>query len=737
MLDLVESFAHINEHHAGIKCPTSVSSPSFGTVTTGINDVFSSRKYICNAGYQLQGVLCSSQVAPINGSIDTASVEINGATTFTCYSGYYVVGSSASVCLPNGTWSNAPPICKRIICPTTVPTPTYGAVTTGTDDVFSSRKYKCNHGYQLQGSSHAICLSTGSWSSPAPICKRVVCSHQNPPPNGAIASVSLEISGATIFTCSSGYKLLGSSASVCLPNGTWSNTPPTCESTSTQCPANPPPPFNGIVSPGGRNAFTTRTYSCNTGYQLSGATTTICQTTGAWSGTPPTCRRVVCSSQHAPSNGAIVSMSLEIYGATIFTCNSGYTLVGSSASVCLRNGAWSTSPPICQRIRCLSPLAPPINGNVSSGNAVFFSTREYSCSPGYEIYGAKSTVCQSDGNWSVSSPTCKEIKCDNLPSTPTNGFLAGQQNCLGSTRVLGCDEGYILHGSDRVIVCQADKTWSTTSATCVPRDCSTVAGPTNGMVFLTGYTVGATASFMCSHGYTLIGFSSATCNHGGVWSSPTPNCDRVMCPNVNAPANGAVSTGDTEVFTVRRFTCDTGFNLVGNPATVCMVTGTWSDGTPHCIEKTTTCPYLLAPANGFIDNGSLDVGSSREYSCSDGYITTDSTHTACLKNGQWSQSVPCCFTKHSTGQQAGASSSSSNIIAGVIGFCIGLLTPSALIVSYIARSRRRSRRITVTDNTVQQSALFTNTLTRSDVYQMDVTTIEPNLEPQYASLGQI
>ncbi|XP_065189553.1 P-selectin-like [Sycon ciliatum] len=272
---------------------------------------------------------------------------------------------------------------------------------------------------------------------------------------------------------------------------------------------------------------------------------------------------------------------------------------------------------------------------------------------------------------------------------------------------------------------------------CSARDCSTVAGPTNGIVFLTGYTVGATASFICSHGYTLIGFSSATCNHGGVWSSPTPNCDRVMCPNVNAPENGAVSTGDTEVFTVRRFTCDTGFNLVGNPATVCMETGTWSDGTPHCIEKTTTCPYLLAPANGFIDNGSLDVGSSREYSCSDGYMTTDSTHTACLKNGRWSQSVPCCFTKHSTGEQAASASSSSNIIAGVIGFCIGLLTPSALIVSYIARSRRRSRRITVTDNTVQQSALFTNTLTRSDVYQMDVTTIEPNLEPQYASLGQI
>ncbi|XP_065189555.1 CUB and sushi domain-containing protein 3-like [Sycon ciliatum] len=597
--------------------------------------------YSCNTGYQLSGatttvcqtsgtwsgapptctrVLCSSQVAPSNGAIASVSLEVYGAAIFTCNSGYNVVGSSASVCLPNGTWSISPPTCQRvqcpsivpspsfgsvlsgsnavfnsrkyechpgyqlegIKCPTTVASPNYGNVTTGTNDVFSSRKYICNAGYQLQGSSHTICLSTGEWSGPTPtckrvlcssqvapiygsvdtasleingatiftcysgyyvvgssvsvclpngtwsnsppICQRVVCSHQNPPPNGAIASVSLEINGATIFTCSSGYKLLGSSASVCLPNGTWSNTPPTCVSTSTQCPANPPPPFNGIVSPGGRNAFTTRTYSCNTGYQLSGATTTICQTTGAWSGTPPTCRRVVCSSQHAPSNGAIASMSVEIYGATIFTCSSGYTLVGSSASVCLRNGAWSTSPPICQRIQCPMTVPAPTDGNVTSGTNDVFISRQYTCNDGYKLQGSSHTICLSTGAWSGPTPTCKRITCS-----------------------------------------------------------ASLVNPTNGRVTAPANTAFSVSTYSCTPGYELVGHANTICLTSGQWSGQVPTCSKIACSSTpTAPTNGSLSPGGNDFLTVRTYSCNPGFQLIGDSTTVCQANRQWSDATTTC-----------------------------------------------------------------------------------------------------------------------------------------------------------
>ena len=57
----------------------------------------------------------------------------------------------------------------------------------------------------------------------------------------------------------------------------------------------PTNPVNGQVSHTSGTAFGhTATYICNTGYNLVGSSTRMCQATGAWSGSEPTCQRMNC-----------------------------------------------------------------------------------------------------------------------------------------------------------------------------------------------------------------------------------------------------------------------------------------------------------------------------------------------------------------------------------------------------------------------------------------------------------
>ncbi len=50
-------------------------------------------------------------------------------------------------------------------------------------------------------------------------------------------------------------------------------------------------PTNGALSTPNLNYLTIATYSCDTGYVLTGSAARTCQATGVWSGVAPTCPR--------------------------------------------------------------------------------------------------------------------------------------------------------------------------------------------------------------------------------------------------------------------------------------------------------------------------------------------------------------------------------------------------------------------------------------------------------------
>ena len=113
----------------------------------------------------------------------------------------------------------------------------------------------------------------------------------------------------------------------------------------------------------------TCSFTCNTGYELTGSDTRTCQSDGSWSGTDVICSRgkyttslqmlgifltVSCSSPTNPNNGMIKCSlgddAVPSYEDTCsFTCNTGYQLTGSDTRTCQSDGSWSGTNGVCRR----------------------------------------------------------------------------------------------------------------------------------------------------------------------------------------------------------------------------------------------------------------------------------------------------------------------------------------------------------------------------------------------------
>ena len=59
---------------------------------------------------------------------------------------------------------------------------------------------------------------------------------------------------------------------------------------------------------------------------------------------------MLCPELSAPENGDIGYDTIQHYytSRAIYSCNSGYMLEGSDTRMCQRNGEWSGTPPTCK-----------------------------------------------------------------------------------------------------------------------------------------------------------------------------------------------------------------------------------------------------------------------------------------------------------------------------------------------------------------------------------------------------
>ncbi|XP_054611728.1 complement factor B-like isoform X1 [Dunckerocampus dactyliophorus] len=97
---------------------------------------------------------------------------VDNETTYQCYSGYTMRGSSRRVCFPNGKWSGSTPICSRDsgndCADPGIPA---GAFRRGNSFRIDDKvKYSCKNGLFLVGSSERTCLENGQWTGTEPAC---------------------------------------------------------------------------------------------------------------------------------------------------------------------------------------------------------------------------------------------------------------------------------------------------------------------------------------------------------------------------------------------------------------------------------------------------------------------------------------------------------------------------------------------------------------------------------------
>ena len=132
------------------------------------------------------GVQCPTLDPPSNGGLEIAGpggYEV--VATYSCDTGFSLVGMSERSCQSDGTWSGSEPTCEvRMImfklsclkpfphsvnvCPTLVP-PANGNLVLSGNTFGETAGYTCNTGFILEGDSTLTCGGDGQWSG-SPTC---------------------------------------------------------------------------------------------------------------------------------------------------------------------------------------------------------------------------------------------------------------------------------------------------------------------------------------------------------------------------------------------------------------------------------------------------------------------------------------------------------------------------------------------------------------------------------------
>lgn len=315
---------------------------------------------------------------------------------------------------------------------------------------------------------------------------------------------------------------------------------------------------------------------------------------------------------------------------------------------CLCDGLCGLS---CLKPDLSCPELPKIeNGDYSpSKNSLFNTKVTYHCNPGFYLFGSRERLCQGDEEWSgtlvecLAEPQCRNPIQVNHARNPNDGTYRLHEKVNYS-----CYPGYQSRGNPEATCKLIEKNqtawvWSGNSFRCIPKSCGDPGQIENGKRHGESFIIASSVLYTCDEGFEMIGQARRYCQSDNHWSGQPPQCEPVTCNPTEHLENGKINYVYPLIYnSTVEYACDFGFRLVGPKRRRCGPEGKLVGEVPTCTEI--DCGELGPLANGYIKGYSTRMGDKKEFSCRDGmkFIGEHNT-TTCLESGSWSNSLPKCM----------------------------------------------------------------------------------------------
>ncbi|XP_071421096.1 P-selectin-like isoform X2 [Pithys albifrons albifrons] len=553
-----------------------------------------------------EAITCPVLSAPERGEMNCSHLHGNftfGSTcAFFCQMGFVLMGPKSSECVATGTWTGDIPHCEAITCPV-LNAPDKGELNCshlhGNFTFGSTCAFSCQKGFLMIGPDSRECMATGTWSEDTPHCEAIACPILSAPDQGELNCSHLHgnftFGSTCTFSCQMGFVLKGSETRECMATRTWTGDTPQCKAIT--CPVLSAPDWGELNCSHLHEDFafgSTCAFSCQMGFALIGSERRECMTTGTWTGNTTQCEAITCPVLSAPDQGELNCSHQHgnfTFGSTcVFSCQTGFALVGPESRECMATGVWTGGTQQCKAIAC-PVLSAPERGEMNCSHLhrdfAFGSTCTFSCQMGFALMGSESRKCTATGMWTGDAPLCEAITCPVL-SAPERG----EMNCshlhgnftFGSTCAFSCQMGFVLMGPKSTIKCSALTTPKMGQAAC--------SHP------IGNFTFGSTCTFSCQRGFLLMGPESRKCTAMGTWTGDSPQCKAISCPVLDAPSRGQLTCshmhGNFTYNSTCTFSCEEGFVRMGAEVLQCEATGNWTRPPPVCTEDGAFLKQVLA-----------------------------------------------------------------------------------------------------------------------------------------------